>query len=203
MNNDNKFWNVCTKFLNIILLGCMWATCSLLVFTLGPSTCALNACMEKIVNNEEFEMFSFFFSSFKKYFKTASLFSLIIIILIGLMGFNFIYYIYGKEVMDIIGQVAMIFMVFVLLACLINGCILLTKYEELSLKELIINSFKMSINNPIETLMIIFITIFIPIGLFILMKELIVISFGLCSYLNWLIIPNSIKKYSIKYNEVK
>lgn len=195
--DTNKFWKICTKILNVILLGCIWLTCCLPIFTIGPSSCSLFSSIRRIINNEEFEVFKYFFSCFKKYFKKTSIFSLIYVVLIALIIYDFLYYAYGKETIDIIGQVVMIMMVIILLGSLINGFARYIDNESETLKEMFLNSIKMSLKCPIETLMVVLITIFIPVGLFLLMPELIMLSFGLCAYLNWLILPRSLQKYKL------
>ena len=72
LNPENPVMRFLTKIGYTIILNMLWFLCSLPVFTIGASTTALYAVMQKLVRDEESGIISAFFTAFRQNFRQAT-----------------------------------------------------------------------------------------------------------------------------------
>ena len=73
LNPESPAMRFLTKIGYTIILNLFWFICSLPLFTIGASTTALYAVMQKLVRNEESGIVSSFFTAFRQNFKQATI----------------------------------------------------------------------------------------------------------------------------------
>ena len=79
LNPESPAMRFLTKIGYTIILNLLWFLCSLPLFTIGASTTALYAVMQKLVRNEESGIVSAFFTAFRQNFKQATVIWLIML----------------------------------------------------------------------------------------------------------------------------
>lgn len=62
-----------SKGFKLILVNCLWLICSLPLFTIGASTCAACYVCLKLLNDEDGDIYTWFFKSFKENFKQGTI----------------------------------------------------------------------------------------------------------------------------------
>ena len=72
LNPESPAMRFLTKIGYTIILNTLWFLCSLPVFTIGASTTALYAVMQKLVRDEESGIISAFFTAFRQNFRQAT-----------------------------------------------------------------------------------------------------------------------------------
>lgn len=170
---------------DLMALNALWLVCSIPIITIGPSTCALYKVCLKLAKDGSCPVLKTFFSAFKESFKQSLIigaFSIFVIITL----YSDVNYILAVE-----GTIQKIFIVVaiivtaMLLIVITYGNGLIANYEN-SLKNHIINAFKLAFVNPIETILI-WIIILLPFGLAYLffVNELVA---DVILYLGWFII---------------
>ena len=88
LNPESPAMRFLTKIGYTIILNLLWFLCSLPLFTIGASTTALYAVMQKLVRNEESGIASAFFTAFKQNFKQATKIWLVLLAALIFLGFD-------------------------------------------------------------------------------------------------------------------
>ncbi len=84
---QNKVWATVGDIIDVIYAGLLWLLCSLPVFTIGASSCALYYTTVKCIRHERGKITRSFFSAFRSNFRQATLFTLIYLVYILLWYF--------------------------------------------------------------------------------------------------------------------
>jgi uncharacterized membrane protein YesL len=88
LNPESPAMRFLTKIGYTIILNLLWFLCSLPLFTIGASTTALYAVMQKLVRNEESGIASAFFTAFRQNFKQATKIWLVLLAALFFLGFD-------------------------------------------------------------------------------------------------------------------
>ena len=88
LNPESPAMRFLTKIGYTIILNLLWFLCSLPLFTIGASTTALYAVMQKLVRNEESGIVSAFFTAFRQNFKQATKIWLVLLAALFFLGFD-------------------------------------------------------------------------------------------------------------------
>lgn len=195
MKQNIKFSEWLRRTVNIFLLGCIWFLCSLPIFTIGASTCALNSCMKNEIHHLQQNIIKDYFSLFKKYFKTATLLWVIHLVAIIIAIFEFIYYQKRTGLIDTIGMVTMLTLTILISENAILCFICIPEITKASIRKTIKSAIEMGSASPLRAFSILLITCLIPLSAFLLEPALTPFSFGLASWLAWQIIPNILQKH--------
>jgi len=132
-------------------LNILWFVCSLPIITIGPSTNALFSVMLKIASGESVSVLKVFFKAFKTNFKQSLIVGAFsIFVLVSLYAdINYILAISGT--LQKVFIVVAIIVLAMLLIIFTYGNALIARYNN-TLKEHIINAFKLAFVNPVQTI---------------------------------------------------
>jgi uncharacterized membrane protein YesL len=195
--NEGRFSQWLTTAVNVFLLGCMWLLCSLPVFTIGASTCALNVSMQKVMNHEEQDLLKEYFQRFKEYFRPATPVWLIHLAVGTLALFEFGYYRTDQGVLAGIGTVVMLVLAILAVENAILCLIALPEFPERKVLMVIRQGAEMGASAPFLSFGVFFFSCAVPAAVFLLVPELFPFSFGITSWMDWHLIPDILKKYRV------
>ena len=149
---DSRFMLLCSKFVNLTQLNLLWLVCSLPLFTLGASTCAMLSCLTAM-KKEEPSGFKAFFRAFCKYFRQATILWLLMVFL-GLMlalDYRIVAYLEFPGRLAVIGLICFCFLGLVLVSGLLFP--LLVRYPG-SLRDTVVNGVLLSLAHLPKLLLI-------------------------------------------------
>lgn len=156
MDRNSNLKNGLITFLTItgdlMALNILWFVCSLPIITIGPSTNALFTVTLKLTEGQPVSVLKTFFKAFKENFKQS--------LIVGAFSIFSIITIYC-DVNYILAVEGVIQKLYIVIACIalailfttityLNG--LIARYNN-TLKEHIINTFKLAFVNPIQTIL--------------------------------------------------
>lgn len=140
---DSKFMAVCAKLVQLTKINLLWLLCSLPLFTIGASTCAMLACLTAMQQEEDCGA-KVFFRFFKLHFKRATALWLLIVFLGAMLALD--YYILAP--LDFPGKMAVVVVIcFCALALiLVSGLVfpLLVRYPQ-SVRDTVVNAVLLSV----------------------------------------------------------
>lgn len=140
---DSKFMAVCAKLVQLTKINLLWLLCSLPLFTIGASTCAMLACLTAMQQEEDCGA-KVFFRFFKLHFKRATALWLLTVFLGAMLALD--YYILAP--LDFPGKMAVVVVIcFCALALiLVSGLVfpLLVRYPQ-SVRDTVINAVLLSV----------------------------------------------------------
>lgn len=140
---DSKFMAVCAKLVQLTKINLLWLLCSLPLFTIGASTCAMLACLTAMQQEEDCGA-KVFFRFFKLHFKRATALWLLIVFLGAMLALD--YYILAP--LDFPGKMAVVVVIcFCALALvLVSGLVfpLLVHYPQ-SVRDTVVNAVLLSV----------------------------------------------------------
>ena len=166
-----------TLLCDLMLLNILWLVCSLPIITVGPSTCALFACMLKISRDELGESTTrTFFRAFKDNFRNAFFYGLIGLAALFVLYVDISFAVAQEGIMRKVllvssgtaGAVVLIYLSFVFA--------LQARYEN-SFKGQIKNAFLLAFCSPLKTLLM-WIVYAIPVSLIIFLPFELVLRLG-------------------------
>ena len=149
---DSKFMLLCSKFVNLAELNLLWLVCSLPLFTLGASTCAMLSCLTAM-KKEEPSGFKAFFRAFSKYFRQSTILWLLVVFLGLMLGLDYriVAYMEFPGRMAVIGLICFCFLGLVLVSGLLFP--LLVRYPG-SLRDTVVNAVLLSLAHLPKMLLI-------------------------------------------------
>ena len=140
---DSKLFQLLLRVSDIVVLSILWLLCSLPLFTVGTSTCAMLACLTAMQQEEDCGA-KVFFRSFRFHFKRATALWLLAIFLGAMLALD--YRIIAP--LDFPGKMAVVVVIcFCALALiLVSGLVfpLLVRYRQ-SIRDTVINAVLLSI----------------------------------------------------------
>lgn len=83
---DSKFFTVCEKLVDMVVLSLFWVLCCMPVFTMIPASIALYYTAAKVIRRDTGNILPEFFRAFKTNFKQGFLLNLIYLLLAGVMA---------------------------------------------------------------------------------------------------------------------
>lgn len=149
---DSKFMLLCSKFVNLAELNLLWLVCSLPLFTLGASTCAMLSCL-MAMKKEEPSGFKAFFRAFSGHFRQSTILWLLMVFL-GLMlalDYRIVAYLEFPGRMAVIGLICFCFLGLILVSGLLFP--LLVRYPG-SLRDTVVNGVLLSLAHLPKLLLI-------------------------------------------------
>ena len=149
---DSKFMLLCSKFVNLAELNLLWLVCSLPLFTLGVSTCAMLSCLTAM-KKEEPSGFKAFFHAFSQYFRQSTILWLLVVFLGLMLGLDYriVAYMEFPGRMAVIGLICFCFLGLVLVSGLLFP--LLVRYPG-SLRDTVVNAVLLSLAHLPKMLLI-------------------------------------------------
>ncbi|MBE5881572.1 MAG: DUF624 domain-containing protein [Lachnospiraceae bacterium] len=180
-----KGWEI---FGDIFMINVMFVLCSLPIFTIGASLCALYAVSIKLVNREDGSITKSFIREFKRNFKQGTIAWIVVMLAIVAIWGELLYIANFGDVMTKIYTVVVVLEIVGLALVLPFLFPLIARYEN-TLWNTIRNAFLLSISNLGKWLKV-FLAWFAPIALSILEPALffntwylwLLIAFGLIGY---------------------
>lgn len=173
-NFDNPVFRFLSRITDIILLNLLFLICCIPIITIGPSVTALYYCMLKIVRNHDSSITEMFFHSFRDNLKQGALLTLIFLACTLFLVFDILLCnIFELSLASFIKAFLYIFL-FILIAMMSYAFPLLAQFEN-SIKNILKNSFIISILNIGYTIIIICLNS-IPFLLLFCLTELFLIS---------------------------
>lgn len=180
MDRNSNLKNGLVTFLTIIgdlmALNILWFACSLPIITIGPSTNALFTVTLKLTEGQPVSVLKTFFKAFKENFKQT--------LVVGAFSIFSIITIYC-DVNYILAVEGAIQKLYIVIACIalaillttityLNG--LIARYNN-TLKEHIINTFKLAFVNPIQTILM-WLILLVPIFCVLFIQPIILVYMG-------------------------
>ncbi len=212
MDINNSFFQFARKLLYVFLLNIVFIVTCLPVFTAGASMTAMNSVFMKIINERDFSVLGDYFRSFKENFIKSTIIWVLSLV-IGFILYVDIFYwaTYGMEdgvygqVMLVVSCIAAVFFVMML-----HTVFPLISRFDMSIKELIINTFFITVKDflycieaVIFTVLIVGITVYMIVtGKFLFMIYMILLCFGLNGLIQSYIYRRVLNKYSEEYVEM-
>ena len=150
---DSKFYALCGRLVALCKINLLWIGCSLPVFTLGASTCAMLACLSEMNKDGEAHAGTFF-RAFRQHFRRATILWLLMLLLGAMLAVDYCL----VANMQFAGRMAVIavicFCFFLLL--LASGIIfpLLVRFPAASIKDTVVNAVLLAIANLPKMLLI-------------------------------------------------
>ena len=154
---DGALFSWLSKFTNLVILNVLWILCCLPVITAGAATTALYSVLLKIVQNKEGYIVQDYFRAFKKNFGQATVIWAGILVFIIVIAAEGIYYVhcpeYGKWML------CLPVCINILIALTLLYVFPVLAFFKDPVKQIIRNSFLMSVGNLPYTLLILVISV--------------------------------------------
>ncbi|MGL5328395.1 MAG: YesL family protein [Peptostreptococcaceae bacterium] len=209
MNNlfryDSKFWETLDKIADIVVLNFLFIVSSIPIVTIGVSLSATYSVALKKVKNEDVSVAREFIKSFKVNFKVSTIVWILMMVVGGvlLLDFHISNLIYN-EVLSVILRFVSTLVGIVLLFSFTYVFPIISKFEN-TIKNTILNSMFMAIQNLPYTMIMLIMNILWIILIFSLVNYFgyilffyMAVGFGITSYINSIFL-NKIFDKSIKY----
>lgn len=140
---DSKFMAVCAKLVQLTKINLLWLLCSLPLFTIGASSCAMLACLTAMQQEEDCGA-KVFFRAFRLHFGRATALWLLAVFMGAMLALD--YWIVAP--LDFPGKMAVVVVIcFCALALiLVSGLVfpLLVRYPQ-SVRETVVNAVLLSV----------------------------------------------------------
>lgn len=196
---NGKLWGLLIRMTDLIFLNILFVLFSLPVFTFGASKSALYDQVRNLMKGDNNQIFKNFYKSFMIYFKRSTLIWLFYLLCLAFISLN----IYAILQLPPNGLTTLFTMsttfVFLVLNITFFYMIVLNVYFENSLKNVIINGFKLALVNLPMTILLMFIE-YLPVIIFFffthyflyLITIYLVIGFSLSASINTNILMNTL-----------
>lgn len=196
---NGKLWGLLIRMTDLIFLNILFVLFSLPVFTFGASKSALYDQVRNLMKGDNTQIFKNFYKSFMIYFKRSTLILLFYLLCLAFISLN----IYAILQLPPSGLTTLFTMsttfVFVVLNITFFYMIVLNVYFENSLKNVMINGFKLALVNLPKTILLVFIE-YLPVIIFFffthyflyLITIYLVIGFSLSASINTNILMNTL-----------
>lgn len=190
LQQEGSVVNGLNRLIDLILLNVLWFICSLPIFTLGATTCAVYDITMKYALHQEPSIVSTFFSAFKKNFKKGTALFFIFLAMGLFIGFDLFCAFWWDISIKFVMIVVILAVGYFYLAVLSHVFPVLT-YFDTGVKETIKKSFLLSMSNGIYTVFIMVLNI-LPILAIIAFPSLFgqiiffwfIIGFAVIAFLN-------------------
>ena len=172
---DSKFMQLCVKFVALFKINFFWLLCSLPLFTIGASTCAMLVCLSALREEEDCGA-KIFFGAFRRHFGKATVLWLLMAFagLVLALDYRIVAY------LDFPGRMAVIVLIcFCLFALiLVAGLIfpLLIRYPG-TIRDTVVNAVLLSIAHLPKMLLVTAMNILPLLLLVVLPQAFILLSF--------------------------
>lgn len=153
LQQEGSVVNGLNRFIDLILLNVLWFVCSIPIFTLGATTCAVYDITMKYALHQEPSIASTFFDAFKKNFKKGTALFFVFLAAGGFIGFDLFCAIRWNISIKFVMIVVILAVGYFYLALLSHVFPVLT-YFDTGIKETIKKSFFLSMSNGIYTVFI-------------------------------------------------
>lgn len=150
---EGTFANFLNRFIDLILLNLLWFLCSIPIFTIGASTCALYEITMRYALYEEPPIIRTFFQAFRKNFKKATVLFMIFFFMGGFLILDMWCALHWDISIRFLIIVVILAVAYFYFAVLTHVFPLLT-YFDTGIKESIIKAFFLSMKNGIFTVFI-------------------------------------------------
>ena len=209
---SNSFYEFGRKLIYVFALNIIFIITSIPIVTMGASMTAMNTVFLKIINEKDFSVFKDYFRSFKENFIKATVLWLIGLAAAFILYVDIVYWWkYGIDdgaygyVMLVLSILAGVF-----LALLLHTAFPLVSRFEMSIKDLIVNTFMITVKNILYTIeALIFTVVIVGIcvymilsGKLLIMIYMLFIGFGLNGLVQSYIFRRVLNKYSEDYEEM-
>lgn len=172
---DSKFMQLCVRFVALFKINFLWLLCSLPLFTIGASTCAMLACLRALREEEDCGA-KFFFGAFRRYFGQATILWLLMVFAEAVLALDYRIVAY----LDFPGRMAVIVLIcFCLFALiLVAGLIfpLLVRYPG-TIRDTVVNAVLLSIAHLPKMLLVTAMNLLPLLLLVVLPQAFILLSF--------------------------
>lgn len=172
---DSKFMQLCVRFVALFKINFLWLLCSLPLFTIGASTCAMLACLRALREEEDCGA-KFFFGAFRRYFGKATVLWLLMVFAEAVLALDYRIVAY----LDFSGRMAVIVLIcFCLFALiLVAGLIfpLLVRYPG-TIRDTVVNAVLLSIAHLPKMLLVTAMNLLPLLLLVVLPQAFILLSF--------------------------
>ena len=172
---DSKFMYYCGKFVALVNVNLLWLLCSLPVFTIGASTCAMLSTLTAMKEEEDCGARAYF-QAFRLHFGKATILWLLIAFF-GLMlalDYRIVAYLSFPGRMAVIAGICFCFLALVLVSGLIFP--LLVRYP-VSVRDTVVNAVLLSIANLPKMLLVTGMNLLPMLLLIVLPQVFVFISF--------------------------
>jgi uncharacterized membrane protein YesL len=201
LNMEGPFYRFLTRFVELIVLNCMFLLFCIPIFTIGASTTALYSVTLKMVRNEEGVVYSCFFQAFKRNFKQSTSIWILLLFagIIILLDYLYLKLYDGNFTLLIIFSLFFFTFIYLLLTILIFPYV--ARFEN-TIRESVVNALKIAVTNPFQTIPVLIFSIgpvlliFLSPHFFLVALYLsIFLGFSLVAYLNSFLFRNIYEKY--------
>lgn len=198
---DNKFFEVLEKVTNIVILNFLCILCSIPIITIGASITSTYCVAMKIVKNEDTYIAKQFFKSFKENFKVSTIVWMLIMIVVGVLILDFhISNLISSKVISSILKFIVTMVSIIILFNITYVFPIISKFDN-TIKNIIVNSTLISIQNLPYTLAMVLLNLFPIISILFFSDYLgyiaffyLVIGYGFVSCLNSVFLNNILNK---------
>lgn len=139
-NMNSPLMRTLAKIPDLILLNLLWGLCSLPVFTIGASTTALHAVVQKYVADEDQGIIKPFFDAFRKNFRQSTRLWLPLLLMTLLLTVDFLYLLEQAAGLGLLLWIPFLILGAITTILISYGFPLIARYEN-DLKTFISNSF--------------------------------------------------------------
>lgn len=209
---SNSFYEFGRKLIYVLALNIIFIITSIPVVTMGAGMAAMNTVFLKIINERDFSVLKDYFASFKANFIKATVLWLIGLVIGFILYVDIVYWVkYGIDdgaygyVMLIVSILAGVFLVLML-----HTAFPLVSRFDMSIKDLLINTFLITVKNIFYTIEALIFTVLIAgtsmymilTGKLLIMIYMLFICFGLNGLVQSYIFRRVLNKYSEDYEEM-
>lgn len=172
---DSKFMQLCVKFVALFKINFFWLLCSLPLFTIGASTCAMLVCLRALREEEDCGA-KIFFGAFRRYFGKATVLWLLMAFagLVLALDYRIVAYLYFPGRMAVIALICFCLFALILVAGLIFP--LLVRYPG-TIRDTVVNAVLLSIAHLPKMLLVTAMNILPLLLLVVLPQAFILLSF--------------------------
>ena len=180
MNKGSNLKNGLVTFLTItgdlMALNILWFVCSLPIITIGPATVSLFTVTLKLAEGEPVSVLKTFFKAFKDNLKQS--------LIVGAFSIFTIFTLYA-DVNYILAIDGTLQKVYIVVACIVLALLLTTitylnaliaKYNN-TLKDHIINTFKLAFVNPVQTILM-WLILLVPVFCVLFIQPIVLLYMG-------------------------
>lgn len=209
---SNSFYEFGRKLIYVLALNIIFIITSIPIVTMGAGMAAMNTVFLKIINERDFSVLKDYFASFKVNFIKATILWLIGLVIGFILYVDIVYWVkYGIDdgvygyVMLVASILAGIFLVLML-----HTAFPLVSRFDMSIKDLLINTFLITVKNILYTIEALIFTVLIVgtsiymilTGRLLIMIYMLFICFGLNGLVQSYIFRRVLNKYSEDYEEM-
>ena len=186
------------KVTYMLVLGFLGIICSIPVITLGASLTAMHKAMKCYVCEGEKKIFTSFFAAFKKHFKQSTLIWLMNLIIIFVLCFDLLFYGGSENWVQMAGMTIVTISLMAVVFEMTMSFVLVAEELTTGVKDTILCALQFGLKCPYEALMMLLLNLAIPGLFFLFMMQLLVLSPGILSYLQWQFLPKTFERFKEK-----